>query len=103
MGLKFCIVIPIRSVKADFLSVGSFKWNPRFPCLSSEPSASWVAIFSLDKDKALAVLAEVQAAVANWREIAVSPEVGMRREDLEDFATAFEHEQMEMAAALLKH
>ena len=40
--------------------------------------------------------------VANWRDIAVGPEVGMRREDLEDFASAFEHEQMDMAVALLK-
>ena len=60
------------------------------------------AYFSLDKDKALAVLAEVRAVVANWRDIAVGPEVGMRREDLEDFASAFEHEQMDIAVALLK-
>lgn len=57
--------------------------------------------FALDKEQALAVLGEVHAAVANWRRVALSAEVGLRAADLNDFAPAFEHEQMEAAAALL--
>lgn len=57
--------------------------------------------FALDKRQALAVLGEVHAAVSNWRRVALSAEVGLRAADLDDFAPAFEHEQMEAAAALL--
>ena len=57
--------------------------------------------FALDKEQALAVLGEVHAAVANWRRVALGAEVGLRAADLNDFAPAFEHEQMDAAAALL--
>jgi len=57
--------------------------------------------FALDKEQALAVLGEVHAAVSNWRQVALGPEVGLRATDLDDFAPAFEHEQMEAAAELL--
>jgi serine/threonine-protein kinase HipA len=57
--------------------------------------------FSLSRDEALNVLAEVHAAVSNWRDLALSPEVGLRREELEGFAPAFEHEQMDAAQSLL--
>lgn len=57
--------------------------------------------FALNKEQALVVLGEVHAAVANWRRVALSAEVGLRVADLHDFAPAFEHEQMEAAAALL--
>lgn len=60
------------------------------------------AYFALDTDQALAILAEVHAAVSNWRQLALSPEVGLRSAELDDFAPAFEHEQMEAAATLLK-
>lgn len=53
-------------------------------------------------DQALAVLAEVHAAVSNWRQIALSPQVGLRATELDDFAPAFEHDQLEAAATLLK-
>jgi serine/threonine-protein kinase HipA len=56
--------------------------------------------FALDKAQALAVLAEVHAAVSNWRQIALGPKVGLHAVELDDFAPAFEHEQMEAAAAL---
>ncbi|MFA7665625.1 MAG: HipA domain-containing protein [Burkholderiaceae bacterium] len=57
--------------------------------------------FALDKAQALAVLGEVHAAVANWRRVALSAAVGLRVADLDDFAPAFEHAQMEAAAVLL--
>ena len=57
--------------------------------------------FYLERSHALEVLAEVHAAVRSWREIAVSAEVGITAAQLEDFAPAFEHEEMEAAKALL--
>lgn len=59
------------------------------------------AYFALNTDQALTVLAEVHAAVSNWRQLALSPEVGLQSVELDDFAPAFEHEQMEAAAVLL--
>jgi serine/threonine-protein kinase HipA len=59
------------------------------------------AYFALSTDQALAVLAEVHAAVSSWRQLALGPEVGLRASELDDFAPAFEHEQMEAAAVLL--
>ena len=58
--------------------------------------------FALDSAQALAVLGEVHAAVANWRQAALSLEVGLRAAELDDFMPAFEHEQMDAAAAVLK-
>ncbi|EOD4130754.1 type II toxin-antitoxin system HipA family toxin [Yersinia enterocolitica] len=57
--------------------------------------------FALSQTAALAVLADVYTAVIQWRKIAVSPAVGLRENELEDFAAAFEHEQMEGARRLL--
>lgn len=59
------------------------------------------AYFALDEKQALAVLCEVHHAVANWRQVAQSPEVGLRPLELDDFALAFEHDQMAAAASLL--
>jgi serine/threonine-protein kinase HipA len=60
------------------------------------------AYFALDKAQALAVLTEVHAAVSGWRQVATSPEVGLRPAELDDFATAFEHEQMAAVEALAR-
>lgn len=57
--------------------------------------------FALDEKRALLILAEVHAVVANWRRTALSAEVGLRPNELDDFAAAFEHEQMDASAALL--
>jgi serine/threonine-protein kinase HipA len=58
--------------------------------------------FALDAEQAMTILAEVHGAVANWRQVAISPEVGLRPTELDDFAPAFEHEQMKVAGMLLK-
>lgn len=57
--------------------------------------------FALDANQALAILSEVHAAVSDWRRIALGPGVGLLPRELDDFAPAFEHEQLEAAAALL--
>jgi HipA-like C-terminal domain len=57
--------------------------------------------FALTLPKALKVLGEVHQAVANWRTLAFSASVGLKREELDDFVPAFEHDQMEKARGLL--
>lgn len=58
--------------------------------------------FRLDAATARRVLGEVHTAISRWRQIATSAEVGMSRQDLEDFAPAFENEQMRIAKTLLR-
>lgn len=58
--------------------------------------------FSLTNEEALAVLTEVHAAVATWREVALRADVGLRAHELDDFAPAFEHAQVAEAAMLLR-
>jgi serine/threonine-protein kinase HipA len=57
--------------------------------------------FALTLPKALKVLGEVHQAVANWRTLALSASVGLQRQELDNFAPAFEHDQMEKARGLL--
>jgi len=49
------------------------------------------AYFYLDQSQALTILAEVHAAVTDWRQVALSKEVGLSHRELADFAPAFEH------------
>lgn len=58
--------------------------------------------FALDAAQALSTLGEVHIAVSNWRQVALGPEVGLRPRELDDFAPAFEHEQMDASARLLR-
>ncbi|QVQ26047.1 type II toxin-antitoxin system HipA family toxin [Achromobacter deleyi] len=57
--------------------------------------------FALDQEQAIAILAEVYTAVADWRQVALGREIGLRTSELDDFAAAFEHEQMDATAAQL--
>lgn len=47
------------------------------------------------------VLAQVYAAVRDWRTLALSPEVGLLAKELDDFAPTFEHAQMNAARELI--
>jgi serine/threonine-protein kinase HipA len=68
----------------------------------TEPAAllARAAYFSLTQAEALAVVSQVCNAVSNWREVALSAEVGLRPNELSDFAPAFEHQQLTAARAL---
>ncbi|MDQ5911479.1 MAG: serine/threonine-protein kinase HipA [Pseudomonadota bacterium] len=59
------------------------------------------AYFSLNQRDALQALAEVYAAVVNWRTEARSPAVGLRANELDDFVSAFEHDALYDAQQLL--
>lgn len=58
--------------------------------------------FYLSEREALTVLGIVHRAVARWRSLATSAEVGLTAAEVEDFAPAFEHSEMETANALLR-
>jgi serine/threonine-protein kinase HipA len=72
------------------------------PITDVEMLLARAADFALGADQALAVLAEVHTAVSSWRQLALSPGIGLRPAELDDFAPAFEHGEMEAAAVLLK-
>ncbi len=57
--------------------------------------------FGLQPARALKVLAEVHAAVRAWRAVALTPAVGLLANELEDFAPAFEHAEMNAVQGLL--
>ena len=57
--------------------------------------------FHLNPSQALQVLAEVVGAVSAWRSVGASTPVGLTALELEEFAPAFEHVQMERSSALL--
>jgi len=50
--------------------------------------------FSLGRDEALAVLAEVVHAVSQWKAVAMSAGVGLKASEIDDFVPAFDHDQM---------
>lgn len=71
------------------------------PITSIDDLLDQSARFALGTRDARRVLAEVVAAVGRWREIALSPMVGMTSPELAPFAPAFEHPEVERARALL--
>jgi serine/threonine-protein kinase HipA len=59
------------------------------------------AHFDLSETQALAALGEIYKALVDWKIVALSPDVGLKSHELEDFAPAFEHRQMDEAKRLL--
>ncbi|NMM14297.1 MAG: hypothetical protein HHJ17_12310 [Rhodoferax sp.] len=55
----------------------------------------------LGRALALAALADVVKSVSDWRTVARHATVGLHSHELDDFAPAFEHEQMDAARKLL--
>jgi serine/threonine-protein kinase HipA len=56
--------------------------------------------FSLGRDEARAVLAEVVHAVSQWKAVAMSAPVGLKAKEINDFVPAFEHDQILAARSL---
>ena len=57
--------------------------------------------FALTSLEALKVLSDVYRAVKNWKMTALNITVGLKLDELDDFAQAFEHDQMEKVQSLL--
>ncbi len=72
------------------------------PITAIEPLLEKADYFHLRKSEALAILAEVHGAVSRWRSLAMSAEVGLTASEVEDFAPAFEHSEMDQARAILR-
>jgi|GEM_PF-5028452 len=58
------------------------------------------ADFALTREQALSIVSEVVAALAQWRQVALMPEVGLPRSALGEIAPAFEHAQLVEARSL---
>ena len=71
------------------------------PITSLEMLMAQARYFSLPPTDALHVLAQVVAAVCDWRAVALSPAVGLVARELDDFVPAFEHSQIDAARGLL--
>jgi serine/threonine-protein kinase HipA len=71
------------------------------PVVSVEQLLARCTYFNLNEALALQVLADVCKAVGQWRDVALTPDVGLTAAELEDFAPAFEHEALEDARKAL--
>ena len=70
------------------------------PITSIETLIEKAGYFHLAEPEALAVLVDVHGAVTGWRSLAMSAEVGLTAAEIEDFAPAFEHAEMDRVKAL---
>jgi len=71
------------------------------PITSLDMLMAQARYFSLQPAEAVQVLAQVYAAVHDWRTMALRPEVGLLVKELDDFAPAFEHAQMAAARGVI--
>ena len=69
------------------------------PEASIDVLISVLPYFRIAKDRAQAILAEVEAAVSEWR--AEGARIGMSSAELDDFIDAFEHEERQAARTAL--
>lgn len=69
------------------------------PEASIEALMSVIAYFRITRTRALEILAQVEGAVAGWREAGRA--LGMTSADLDSFADAFEHSERQAAQALI--
>lgn len=72
------------------------------PVDSIEAVVAAARYFRLDDAAARRVLGQVVRAIRGWTTVARSAAVGMCARDLDDFAPAFEHKQMDIAQGLLR-
>ena len=72
------------------------------PVDSIEAVVQAAGYFRLDASAVQRVLGKVHKAIQNWKSVAKLTDVGMSERDIEDYAPAFENEQMRIAKALLK-
>jgi len=72
------------------------------PVDSIEAVVQAAGYFRLDAPAVQRVLGKVHKAIKDWKSVAKRAEVGMSERDIEDFAPAFDNEQMRIAKTLLK-
>jgi serine/threonine-protein kinase HipA len=72
------------------------------PVDSIEAVVRAAGYFRLDGAGVQRVLGNVHKAITDWKSVARLAEIGMSEQDVEDFAPAFENQQMRIAKTLLK-
>jgi serine/threonine-protein kinase HipA len=72
------------------------------PVDSIEAVVRAAGYFRLDGAGVQRVLGNVHKAITEWKSVARLAEIGMSEQDIEDFAPAFENQQMRIAKTLLK-
>ncbi|MEO6276751.1 HipA domain-containing protein [Roseateles sp.] len=72
------------------------------PVVSVHELLAQAARFELRADEARQVLAQVVAAVSRWRDVARWPDIGLPEAELDRFAPAFEHQELDEARALAR-
>jgi serine/threonine-protein kinase HipA len=72
------------------------------PVDSIEAVVQAAGYFRLDAAGVQRVLGKVHKAIKDWKSVAKLKSVGMSERDMDDFAPAFENEQMRIAKTLLK-
>jgi hypothetical protein len=70
------------------------------PGASIEAVMSVAPYFRIDRQRAIQMLAQVEAAVSTWR--SRGRELGMSASELDQFADAFEHREREVAQSSLR-
>lgn len=69
---------------------------------SLEQLLSGANYFGLSRDEAEKIAADIALKIADWREIALSKEVGLKEEELEALEPAFEHSEASAARSLAR-
>jgi serine/threonine-protein kinase HipA len=72
------------------------------PIVALEQLLGAAPYFGLGQENAEAIVARIAQATMGWREVACSPEIGLRERELETFTPAFEHEPARAARALIR-
>jgi serine/threonine-protein kinase HipA len=67
------------------------------PVASIEACLSEARAFDLKQDEATNIVAEVGTTVSRWRQVALSPVIGMTDREVDLFAAAFEHSELNIA------
>jgi serine/threonine-protein kinase HipA len=72
------------------------------PISSLEQLLAGASYFGLSRNQAEGIAASIALKLADWREIAVSKEVGLKEKDLKAFEPAFEHSEAFAARSLAR-
>jgi len=67
------------------------------PVASIEACLSEARAFDLKQDEATNIVAKIGATVSRWRQVALSPVIGMTDREADLFAAAFEHSELNIA------
>lgn len=67
------------------------------PVASIEACLSEARAFDLKQDEATNIVAEIAAIVSRWRQVALSPVIGMTDREADLFVAAFEHSELNIA------